>query len=73
MVLGSAQYKRQDNLEEEMVPSGGMGGGGGGSDGSGGLEDDLGSLNSDNLREAGSLGGGGHVRFVDSTIRYHMR
>lgn len=67
MVLGSAQYKRQDNLEEEMVPSGG---------GGSGLEDDIGSLNSDNLHEAGgggSVSGGGHVRFVDSTIRYHMR
>ena len=59
MVLGSAQYKRQDDeipgdellVHDSMcdlsTPSGGVGGG-------------------------GSSSGGGHVRFVDSTIRYHI-
>ena len=70
MVLGTVQYKRQeDNMEEEMAPSGGVGVGVGGMEG-----DEIGSLSSENLHHEGGMGSShGHVRFVDSTIRYHMR
>lgn len=49
MVLGSAQYKRQD----DEVP----------------VDEDVTSVGSDRLCDAPD---GGHVRFVDSTIRYHL-
>ena len=73
MVLGSAQYKRhQDSSDSTLVEeeerlsqsslqaenAGGLGGGGGG----GGVSINTPTPGTD----------GGRVRFVDSTIRYHL-